>query len=384
MLYKIMVAVVGGTILSLIFGYLFAYWRELMNKQAHGLRTDQEWEKGFSRMTSGKEGELAGAARRTTSSSSASSSSQESKSKSRHRTGMGEHPELLRLLDLSRDFYPDIYQYFCNIQEMGEDLGKWEMDEFKKFTSVKGNFLVERMSELLEMRYFDRFLGPEGSAKMIRASWLSYSAAYLFGDDARLGSSTICEHLEKKLHLPPQDLYRAVEFALLLSKGGSRLALKESYKKKIDQSFERSTWLQEQTKEQRIAMIWSLCHEKSFHALGIEGVVDLIEKAAIELEAALNQAYQEGNREEKAKTQQKTKQQKTAKPRPSTKGPYEQEFCALEMAYTSDISLIKKQYKKLAMKYHPDRQGQESSQERFVAVQRAYQTLEKAYSKKAA
>lgn len=394
-----MVAVVGGTILSLIFGYIFAHWREFMDKHAHSLKTQQDWEKSFTRMTSTKEGELAGASRQKKAQNSHDPKNKGARASSRRRGSLADHPEIERYLELSKDFYPSIYQYFLNIKEMGDDVGKWEIEEFKKFSVVNSSFLLERIIELLEMRYFDRFLSPDGSAQMIRLSWLSFSAASLFCDDSRLGSSTISAYLEKKLHLAPQDLYRAVEFAALLSKGGSRLALLESYKKKVDQNFERSLWLQEQTKEQRLALVWTMAHEKSFHALGIGGVIGIIEKAAIELEEALNEAYEQRNREDKSgdgkgeneqKSSQQSKQKRNQKneKKPAgqskSKGPYEDEFKALEMDYTQDIILIKKQYKKLAMKYHPDRQGQESSQERFVAIQRAYQTLEKAYSPKAA
>lgn len=374
-----MVAVVGGTIISLIFGYLFAYWRELMNKQAHALKTDDQWAAGFDRMTSGKEGELAGAVRRNQAKAAPSA---ESTTKSRVRSSassaLSQHPEMIRLLELSQDFYPEIHQYLNNLGELGDELGKREVSEFKSFGAVSGSFLMERLYELLEMRFFERFLCPEGDAKMLRASWLSYSTAYLFCEDARLGSSTLSAYLEKKHHLAPHDVYRGVEYATLLSKGASRLALQESYRKKSEQSFERSLWLQDQTREQRIQLVWGLAHEKSYHALGIEGVVLLFERAALELEKVLQQAYKQYNQESsKKKAQQKKKTS-------SSSLPYEKEFDLLEMAPTEDIVEIKKQYKKMAMKYHPDRQDEHSSHERFVAIQRAYQILDKAYAKKAA
>lgn len=44
---------------------------------------------------------------------------------------------------------------------------------------------------------------------------------------------------------------------------------------------------------------------------------------------------------------------------------------------TSDMSVIKKQYKKLAMKYHPDKNEDEASEDRFKQVSEAYTYLSK-------
>lgn len=388
MLMKIMVAVVGGTILSLIFGYLFAYWRELMNRQGHALKNESEWDARFDRMTSGKQGELAGAARRT-SASQKTSSAQRSQSTSSRTTSWSSHPELKKILERSQDFYPDIHQYFLNLSELAEELGKLEVSEFRVYTSVSATFLMERMQELLEARFFDRFLFPEGSALMVRESWLSYSAAYLFCEDARLGSSSLSQSLELKHHLAPQDIYRGIEYAAQLSKGASRASLQQNYKNKIDQSFQRSQWLQEMTKEQRIQLVWSLAHDKGLHAHGIAGVVKAIEQAVLELEEVLLKSFEEKNRESNKQQQRKQqKKQKQKEPPPESeipkKTPYQTEFEILQMPVCQDISAIKKQFKKMAMKYHPDRQGPQSSQERFVALQKAYETLDKAYGKKAA
>ena len=56
-------------------------------------------------------------------------------------------------------------------------------------------------------------------------------------------------------------------------------------------------------------------------------------------------------------------------------------YGALELSWEADRQAIKSQYRRLALRYHPDRNpGDPWAEERFKAITSAYRTLQQAFA----
>lgn len=405
MLLKIALALVGGTVISLIFGYLVAYWRDIGRDSPKNM-DEHTWFRFFEAMTSLKKEAFKFTSKKESresqrrSSSTSGAPGAQSKRRSRAPSSWQKHPEIQRLLLKFDDFYPELYRYFQNFKDRGDELAALEARELEKILGerVSATMMADRMHELLELKAFDSLGVQDAGAKRIRELWLCYSAAQMYLDDARLGSATVSKKLSQELNLEASSVFRGIEVQCLLSKGASKKALfKKYWQEQQKQSFERSLYLQNLTAFERSQLCYKWVQTKAH----VQEVKRQLSQTLQEMEKAFQAFYREYNSGQKQQQTHKKKGQKQehhrqqkreAPPQQKSSDSLQWAYDLLEMGVTTEFSLIKKQFKKMAMKYHPDRLAREGlgelecrrHHEHFVEVQKAYQTLEKRYGSKAA
>lgn len=397
MLVKLTLALLGGTVLSLIFGYLIAYWRDIGSSSPKNLN-DSNWSQFFETLTQLKSYGLKFSARqqKQAHNNKRHKSATQKQRRSRAPSSWENHSEVQRLLVKFEDFYPELYRYFENLKYNGDELLKLEAKELESQIKVKvsASMMGDRMHELLELQAFDSF-GVQGlGGQAVRELWLSFTVGQIYIDDARLGSSTLSHALSRELSLDESSLFRGIEAQVMLIKGASKKALFNKYwKEQQKSSFERSGYLQNLTPSQRAQLCYKWAQTKGHHSQ----ISQQLKETLKEIEKCFQELYREHNSADGKHHRKKQQHKKSRAQRPSAtqapdSDPYHWAYELLEMPKTSDFTVIKKQFKKMAMKYHPDRLSREGlnelecrrHHEHFLEIQKAYKSLEKAYAHKVA
>lgn len=386
MLIKLALALVGGTVLSFMFGYLVAYWRDIGRGPSKQL-DDKNWLKFFEALTRLKReaftfSKRSGQQRRQHSST---QRTQQQQRRSRAPSSWEQHPELARLLLKFDDFYPELYRYFEGLQKRGDELMLLEAKELEKTlkTRVSASMMADRLHELLELKAFDNLGVQNLGGEAARQLWMCFSVGHIYLDDARLGSPTLSQYLIEQLNLDQASVYRGIEAQCLLARGASKKALFKKYWQEQQKSgFERSEYLHSLTPFERA----QLCFKWTRTKTSAEEIHRQLRGTLEEMEKAFEKFYREHNTKQKKQKEQKSKRRQN-KPEQTQAQTHSLQWAydLLEMQATDEFSLIKKQFKRMAMKYHPDRLAREGlseiecrrHHEHFVEVQRAYKALEK-------
>jgi DnaJ-domain-containing protein 1 len=393
MLIKLTLALIGGTVLSLIFGYLIAYWRDI-GRDSLKSSDDSSWSILFDTLTRLKTERFKHSERQRAQKSDARNSHTKSQHKRRSRapSSWEKHSEIERLLLRFEDFHPRLYSYFLKIKDSGEELMKLEASELEKRLGIRvsASMMADRIHELLELKAFESLSLQDSGPEAVHELWLSHTVAQIYLDDARLGSTTLSQSLCKELSLDSATVFRGIEAQFMLVKGASKKVLFRKYWKEHQKSsFERSSYLQNLTPTQRAELAYKWARTK----MNFAGMIQQLRETLLEIERFFEGFYRDqnsGKNNQNKQKNKKTKQQRTTQE--TQKDPLQWAYELLEMTPSQEFITIKKQFKKMAMKYHPDRLVQEGlseleckrHHEHFVEIQKAYKALEKHYDPKAA
>lgn len=389
-----LIALVGGTLISIAIGYLIAYGKEFFEKSSQS-GDFESWSKGFDRMVGAQKADFrdSGAER-----SGFSTGQSRAQSTDRHGSYFEQLAQTYENLNMSAEA-----QYFERLKSEGRDFFDQECkkrsSEFKRKWghSVSDHYLRERFIELCRDKAFiqNKNLKLALPLKGLFDLWESYAGAYLLLDDARLGSSTLSKDLEKKLALDPFSIYRGIEYWFLTKAGQSKASLVQEYWRDVGRGhFQRSQKVANWSESRRIQIILSLVFPARHKVRTFPEVLKECEGAISDLESELRsrgrQDNQEGQSSSSHKKQKSKKQTSSEHPKAKKSSTPPSDFSILGIEVTSDWEEIKKAYRKMAMKYHPDRVDSHNEQEAreahdfYVEIQKAYERLEKRYGKKAA
>ena len=198
-----------------------------------------------------------------------------------------------------------------------------------------------------------------------------------FIQDARLESSTICQSIERGKNKRPEQVYLAIRLLVLLKSGATQKAL---YQMAIEQpNMLKARW--EQLNEAQInRAIFSLLRQEKGRYLPADQIPQLIYQKICEFEQFQREFIQKKSKEQEEK--RKRSRAKRAAPTGNLVEAYETLGC-----HQSDsTSFIKKSYRKLALKNHPDRVSHSAApkaHEDFVKIQEAYDHIVKSRKKAA-
>ncbi len=382
MLVTITIAVVGGTIISLIIGYLVAYWKDLFN--GSGSLSESAWSKAFNRFVHTQANELKGTTEARagfdTGASRASTQATSDVSKSAFMK-LEETYESLSMKEESRLF-----------QSLSEDKNKLEeicQERSKQFRQKWGyqlssQFLKERFLELVQEKAFSQNKQHALTIKQLTELWESFAALAMFFEDTKWGSLTLSERLSQKLQLSPANVLRGVEFWFLSRAGQSKDSLFKTYWQQEGKgAFEKSEKLKQFKPERRVQLLLSLAFPARYKVKIFSEVLKELEMGVLELEAHLEDLHSKAN--------QKQQSQK----KPSSYSSFsnklaETDFDLLEIKPTSNMKEIKKAFHKMALKLHPDHvkcstpEEEKAAHESYLKVQKAFERLEAKYGKLAA
>lgn len=378
----LLIAVVGGTILSSCLAYLVVYGKDHFQSKQGMPRSFTQWKRAFENLVQSKKSDLQSSESRPAMGARHQSESmlQDSFKKS-----------LKEMINLYQDFDQSAQaKFFSQIFDSREffiDTCKKAALEFKRKWGhgISDHYMKERFVELCEQQAFiqNKHLKLALCHRGVTELWESYAGLNLLFDDARLGSSTVSQDIEKKLKLDPIAVYRGIEFWFISRSGQSKHSLLEGYKRdQIKKPFIKSLRLLNMPKARATGLMLSLCFPAKHKVKIFPSLKQECEQAILEVEQFLLKSFEhENSRQEK--TQKPKAPKKTQKLDPT-------DFELLGLEPTTDINRIKKAYHKQAMRYHPDRLNLESDEQQrkahndYVLIQKAYERLEKKYSKKAA
>jgi hypothetical protein len=382
----LLIAVVGGTILSACFAYLIVYGKDHLQSRQGLPRSFIQWKQAFERLVQTKKTDLHASESRP---AMGARSNAESMVQDSFKKSLKQMSVIYKELDRGEEetFFNQLHDH----RDVLVELCKKTAQEFKRKWGhgISDHYLKERFIELCELQAFiqNKNLKQALSVKGILELWESYAGLHLFFDDARLGSSTVSQDLEKKLKLDPIAIYRGIEFWFISRSGQSKVSLLEGYKRDQQKKpFLKSQRLLNMPKDRVMGLMLSLCFPAKHKVKIFPLLKQECEQAVLEVEQYLLQQFKRENQHQ----EQKKSKAKRPKSFSSQSAQAPTDYSLLNLDPTDDINKIKKAFHKQAMRYHPDRLKLETDQEQkrahdeYVAIQKAYERLEKKYSKKAA
>lgn len=383
MLMTVIIAVVGGTIISIIIGYLVAYGKDLFN--GSGSLSESAWSKAFNRFVHTQANELKGTtdarAGFDTGASRAASQNTSDISKSAF-SKLAETYETLSMKEESR-FFENLAEDKNKLEEICQERAK----QFKQKWGyqLSSQFLKERFTELVQERAFSQNKQHALNSKQIFELWESFAALAMFFEDTKWGSLTLSERLSQKLQLSPANVLRGVEYWFLSRAGQSKDSLFKTYWQQEGKgAFEKSEKLKQFKSERRVQLLLSLTFPARFKVKIFSEVLKELENGVLELEAHLESLHSESNQKQQSNKQSSSSQnsQKIHKTKIT-----ETDFDLLEIKPTTNMREIKKAFHKMALKLHPDHvkceslEEEKAAHESYLKVQKAFERLEAKYGK---
>lgn len=376
----------GALIISMIFAYLLVYHKDFLDRwiPKHG----ESFAEFFDRLVESKKYHLKGNFQGGREKGHSASRKKENEYISRFEDllarsslhGSKWPEDLIFLRDLCVSTFRRKMKFFSIYSE-----------QFKKRHKIllSENLLVEAARELFELNYFQVKPGePEyDSQKIIEKKLMLSSFLLLLHDDVRLQNLSAGLLFRSRYGMPEKEILQCLacnfvakmgaNISILLLNGDEELVLRAK----------------QMSHGQKWSSILALMKRKGGSLQDIETLID--EMRDFYLTQKMKAADSESARDRKRKS--RTNQQKQQKKSQQSKKPKKKEgdsnlFTTMEMGQTSDFNSIKKQYKKLVLKYHPDRLASESlsrseleqANQKFLKIQNAYSKLEKLYAKKSA
>ena len=188
-----------------------------------------------------------------------------------------------------------------------------------------------------------------------------------FIQDARLQSSSVCKIVERSRNKKPEKVYLAIKIMILLKVGGIRKALYERALKSPESLHQ--TFMQLKNSQINNSIMSLLRLQRGKYLAG-ENIAKMIYQQIVELEQFEKQYISQRAREEEHKRQKKQSSHPTNHP-----GQLGKCYHILECQESDSTAFIKKSYRKLALKNHPDRSPNSESHEGFIKIQQAYHKI---------
>jgi len=388
MFLNIGIAVILGTILSLLIAYfyvnresLFSFWKYFSNEEV-------DWDKNFSRFVRQKVQDFGGPGQ------SKNNSTRNEKNESTKRSSNLEFYQM-RLLSLESAGKQDCREYknLLKIYQLFERQQKRDRDPFKKMshnvfqkTSVRvtESAFMGTVGDLIALKTLEVSEGEDFkySYESVENLVQSMTLMRIFVDDAQRNDSSISKWIEKKKNVKGSDVYRAIEFLILLKSGASEKGI---LKELVVAKYIAGKKLKSLMIGKKDRAILSLLRESPEKFKDIGALLSLIEGALKKL-AEAQRCNKHQNREKKKS--EKKSQKKAKKPINESKMNY---YCRVLGVNPGDTLIeIKQSYRKLIMKKHPDRlmskglseRELSEAHEKFVEIQMAYEYIQELKSQK--
>ena len=190
-----------------------------------------------------------------------------------------------------------------------------------------------------------------------------------FIQDARLESSTVCKAIEKGKNKSPHEVYLAIHLLLLLKSGAAKRGL---YQMAVERPEAIRTKFKQLSSTQVNNAILSLLRTHKGQYILADQVSQIIYRQLHEFDQFKEDFIGQKSRQQEQKRKRHGQQSFTSW------GPLGEYYEILGCRQSDSTAMIKRRYRKLALKNHPDRvqalapESADGAHEEFVKIQQAY------------